>query len=694
MKQPSAPSSTPQPAARPDLRPVLLDVARATASQRGMEMLLRDLATLLGRVASFDRLGIVLHDAECDRMRLHTLTAAEPTTTTAIELAVEESPAGAVWRTQQPLVVADLERDERFPAIRRILAADGFRSYCVLPLTSPLRRLGSLSFASRRVDAFSDADVTVLGELAPQVALAVDNTLHHEAAVRAQRALEHERDRLRLLLDVSDAVVSNLDLHRLLVAIAQSVKRLVPHDATTLSLHEPRTDRLRVHAVDFADGKGLIREGHVYPLDVSPGGRAFRLREPVVASTTAELAAYGNDVTADLIAEGVQSVVCAPLVVDGRAVGTLNAGSRRPDAFAPADVELFAQVARQIAPAVANALAFREIEELKEKLAAEKVYLEDEIRTDRNFEEIVGESPLLREVLRQVETVAATPTTVLVRGETGTGKERIARAIHELSPRRQRTLVKVNCAAIPAGLLESELFGHERGAFTGAIAQRVGRFELADGGTLFLDEVGDIPLELQPKLLRVLEEQAFERLGGAHTKQVDVRVVAATNRDLEAMVEAGTFRSDLYYRLNVFPIVLPPLRERRDDVPQLVRYFTQKFARRMNKRIETVSADALAVLAAYDWPGNVRELENAIERAVILTAGSVLRVPVAELRPRAVPVADVGTLAATERDAILRALNATAWVLGGPRGAAARLGLKRTTLQSRMEKLGIRRPSA
>jgi formate hydrogenlyase transcriptional activator len=297
--------------------------------------------------------------------------------------------------------------------------------------------------------------------------------------------------------------------------------------------------------------------------------------------------------------------------------------------------------------------------------------------------------------LRAVETVAPTESTVLIRGETGTGKELIARAIHDLSPRRERTLVKINCAAIPTGLLESELFGHERGAFTGAIAQKIGRFELADGGTLFLDEVGDIPLELQPKLLRVLQEHEFERLGATRTTRVDVRVVAATHRSLEEMVAAATFRSDLYYRLNVFPISLPALRERRGDIPRLVRYLMQKLSRRMNKRIEAIPAEAMDVLCRYDWPGNVRELENAIERAVILTSGSILQVPVADFRSQPAAVFPAGgTLEATEREAILSALRESGWVLGGSHGAAARLGLKRTTLHSRMHKLGISRPTA
>jgi formate hydrogenlyase transcriptional activator len=356
-------------------------------------------------------------------------------------------------------------------------------------------------------------------------------------------------------------------------------------------------------------------------------------------------------------------------------------------------VDLLSQVAAQVAIAVENALAFQEIAELKNKLAEEKLYLEDEIRTEYNFEEIIGESPALKALLQQLQTVAPTDSTVLIEGETGTGKELIARAIHNLSLRRDRTFVKINCAAIPAGLLESELFGHERGAFTGAIAQKLGRFELADHGTLFLDEVGDIPLELQPKLLRVLQEQEFERLGNPRTRKVDVRVVAATNRDLARLVQEGLFRPDLFYRVNIFPLVVPPLRERREDIPALVRYFAQKYARRMNRRVETVPADTLSALERYRWPGNVRELENLIERAVILSPAQVLRVPLAELKnTRDGAATEFATLAEADREHILHALEESDWVLGGPEGAAARLGMKRTTLQSRMQKLRIARP--
>src|SRR6202007_1297930 len=325
-------------------------------------------------------------------------------------------------------------------------------------------------------------------------------------------------------------------------------------------------------------------------------------------------------------------ICCIPLSNRGRTFGTLNLASRRVDVFTPEDIELIQQVAAQVAIAVENALAYKEIDALKDKLAEEKLYLEEEIRSAYNFEEIVGDSPAIHRALAQVELVAPAGTTVLILGDTGTGKEVIARAAHNLSPRKERPFFKINCPAIPSGLLEAELFGHERGAFTGAINQKIGRFELADRGTLFLDEIGDIPLELQPKLLRVLQEQEFERLGSNRTQTVDVRVVAATNRDLARLVADKEFRSDLFYRLNVFPIHIPALRERREDVPLLVRYFVQNFSRRMNKTVLYVPADAMEALVAYSWPGNIRELENLLERAVILSPGKELRVPLSELR--------------------------------------------------------------
>ncbi|MEG9439015.1 sigma 54-interacting transcriptional regulator [Edaphobacter sp. HDX4] len=366
-------------------------------------------------------------------------------------------------------------------------------------------------------------------------------------------------------------------------------------------------------------------------------------------------------------------------------------------------MDFLEQITKQIAVAVENALSYREISELKDKLTQEKLYLEDEIRTNANFEEIIGQSDALRRTLMDVETVAPTDSTVLIYGETGTGKELIARAIHNLSPRRGKTFVKLNCAAIPTGLLESELFGHEKGAFTGAVAQRIGRMELANHGTLFLDEVGEISLELQPKLLRVLQERELERLGSSRTFQTDVRLVAATNRDLAAMVEDQKFRSDLFFRLNVFPIRVPPLRERQEDIPLLVRHFSEEYARRMNKKIETIPSETMRILCRYSWPGNIRELQNVIERAVILSQGSTLNVPVGELTPdahAALPAKGAGVrstirrpvrsiLTDVDRDQIIQALNETGGLVGGPNGAASRLGLKRTTFITRMKKLGI-----
>jgi formate hydrogenlyase transcriptional activator len=467
------------------------------------------------------------------------------------------------------------------------------------------------------------------------------------------------------------------------------LRRAVAHDYMALAVYDAGRDGFDLWALEFS-GKGLHKEHMFIPRDGSASRVAFEAGKPVCFDAQ-DLAALPGEAAQLLLAEGVETLCNVPLTVHDHRLGTLNVGRFGRQPFTADETELLSAVAGQVAFFVENALAFEEIAELKDKLAAEKVYLEDEIRTHSNFEEIIGEAPALKRVLHEVETVAPTDSTVLIRGETGTGKELIARAIHDLSGRRERTFVKINCAAIPSGLLESELFGHERGAFTGAIAQRIGRFELAHGGTLFLDEVGDIPVELQPKLLRVLQEHEFERVGSTRTMQVDVRLVTATHRNLEEMVAAGTFRSDLYYRLNVFPLALPPLRERREDIPDLIRYLARRFARRMNKRIETIPAEAIAALSGYDWPGNVRELENAIERAVILTSGSVLQVPVAEFRSTPAPPITSGTLSETEREAILRALQDTNWVLGGPNGAATRLGLKRTTLQSRMRKLGIDR---
>ncbi len=517
-------------------------------------------------------------------------------------------------------------------------------------------------------------------------------------------AAEAERDRYQLLLEINNAVVTRLDLGSVLHAISDSIRKVIPHDSASISLYDRKTNELRLHSFDLQYASDL-EEGASFPLEGSPQGLAFTGRQPVVIRNL-DLVEFPAPQIKHAYDDGLRSACIIPLVAHDRALGTLDIASRSEHAFTDEDAELLTHIAGQIAIAVENALAYREIAVLKNKLASEKVYLEEEIKTEYNFEEIIGRSAALRHVLQQVETVAPTDAVVLIHGETGTGKELIARAIHNLSARCERTLVRLNCAAIPTGLLESELFGHEKGAFTGAIAQRVGRFELAHKGTLLLDEVGDIPLELQPKLLRVLQEQEFERLGSSRTIRTDVRLIAATNCDLRQMVAEKKFRSDLFYRLNVFPMQVPSLRERAEDIPLLVNYFAQKHARRMNKRIETIPADALQALCRYTWPGNIRELENLIERAVILSSGPELRVTLPELSSLAAgtptesaaqDLNDKGPedmhLEEAERAHILRALSDANWIIGGPRGAASKLGLNRSTLRSKMMKLGITRPS-
>jgi len=670
----------------------LLEVAEAISQHRDLGELFHELAARLHGVVEFDYLNLTLHDASRNVMRLHILETERPRTIRpGAEFPVGETPSGWVWETQQPFILNDTEEETRYPALVQILRENGVRSACSVPLTTAQRRLGVLSFGRGTAHGYAQTEIAFMQQVARQVAVAVDNALNFERAQAYQRQLAQERDRLRVLLEVNNAMVSKLDLRALFNAISASLRRLIHHEYTSLALYEEDQNRMRVLALDFPQGKGLIHEEMLVPLEGSIAGSAFRSRRPVVLDHAA-MEGFDSPTSRLMRDEGVRSIVSMPLITHDRALGTLSLASLRDAAFQQGDVDLLVQVAGQVAIAVENALAFQEIAELKNKLAQEKLYLEDEIRSEMNFEEIVGESPLLRAVLKQVETVAPTDSAVLIQGETGTGKEQIARAIHNLSPRREHTFVKVNCAAIPAGLLESELFGHERGAFTGAIAQRIGRFELAHRGTIFLDEVGDIPLELQPKLLRVLQEQEFERLGSVRSIRVDVRLVAATNRDLDEMVAARTFRSDLYYRLRVFPLVMPPLRARQEDIPTLVRYFVQKYARRMNRAVETIPSETLDQLLRYSWPGNIRELENLIERAVIVSPGPVLRVPLSDLKLPAEPApGEMLTLEAAEREHILKALEATKWVLAGRRGAAAKLGMKRTTLQSRMQKLGLTR---
>jgi formate hydrogenlyase transcriptional activator len=687
----------------------LLEVSEAIAQQRDLPALFHDLAGRLHSVVDFDFLTLTLHDPVRNVMRLHILETRIPHEKRAgSEAPVEGHPSGWVWQSQETFLVSDTGEEARYPEFMQRLRDEGVGSFALMPLTTAQRRLGAMGFGRLIPQRITDGELQFMKRVACQVAVAVDNALNLESSQAYQTQLAHERDRLRVLLDVNNVLVTSLELPELFRGIVSTLQRVIHHDYTSLALLDPGTGTLKIYALDFPGRQGLLKPEMTIPRDASPAGRAIAESRTLI-SRGAELDQYSSEVVRLLRAEGLQVICCIPLSNRGRTFGTLNLASRRLDVFSDEDIELVQQVAAQIAIAVENALAFKQIDALKDKLAEEKLYLEEEIRSAFNFEEIVGDSPAIRRALAQVELVAPAGTTVLILGETGTGKEVIARAVHNLSPRKERTFVKVNCAAIPSGLLEAELFGHERGAFTGAINQKIGRFELADRGTLFLDEIGDIPLELQPKLLRVLQEQEFERLGSNRTQRVDVRVVAATNRDLARLVADREFRSDLYYRLNVFPIQIPPLRERREDVPLLVRYFVQNFSRRLNKIVEYVPAEAMDALVNYAWPGNIRELENLIERAVLLSPGKELRVPLSELKssalsangnvapdlslfspsPSAVPIT---TLEEAERQHILRALRQTEWRIAGPKGAAAILGMKRTTLQARMRKLGIRRP--
>ncbi|ULA62819.1 MAG: Formate hydrogenlyase transcriptional activator [Nitrospira sp.] len=673
----------------------LLRVAEAIASHSDLAAFGEDLARLLPSVVPVNFVGLSLYDPQRQIMRLHVLQANVPADIVGgHENPPTETPSGFVWSSQQPLLLSDLAEESRWPRVIGLMREDGVQSCCFVPLTSAARRLGALNFSSQEKDAYGPEDVELMQQIGRQVAVAVENVLNREAAEASRRDVERQRDRFGLLLRMTNTMAATLDLHEVFRAVSLCLREMVPQEYASLILYDEKTDSVRLYALDFPDNHGELAEDAVSNVAGSLAGLALKRQRPAVVNTRQELKAFSHAVTQLLAGKGFCAMCSLPLLSRDRVIGCLNLASRQEHAFAEQDVDFLSQVAGQITLAVENALAYREITALKDRLAEEKQYLEEEIRLEHGFADIIGDSRALKQILAQVKIVAPTQATVLIQGETGTGKELIARAIHRLSDRNERTFVKLNCAAIPTGLLESELFGHERGAFTGAIAQKVGRFELAHGGTIFLDEVGEIPLELQSKLLRVLQEQEFERLGSTRTTRVDIRLIAATNRDLAKLVEDHAFRSDLYYRLNVFPVTLPPLRERREDIPVLVRYFTQHYAARMKKPIESIPRPTLEALSRYHWPGNIRELENIVERAVILTQGRQLQVSLQELKMveslSAQPA--IATLHDAEREQILAVLRDTKWVIGGPQGAAAKLRLKRTTLTSKIKKLGISRP--
>jgi len=504
---------------------------------------------------------------------------------------------------------------------------------------------------------------------------------------------DRKRAEEAVMLQLSNALMTNMEIGKLLGAISASIHEVVPHDLAAVALFDASAGDLAVQFLGPEEPGIFLNDGHT-PIDGTISGRVYRSGEPVLLQRLAD-ASYASETTKSLAQLGMQSGCWVPLLHHGNAIGTLGVLSRLEGGFKQEDANILVRIGVQVAMAMDNALAFRRMSELRDKLRQEKKYLEQEISLEHHFEDIVGESAGLKYVLKQIETVAPTTATVLIQGETGTGKELLARAIHRLSPRKDSTFIKLNCAAIPSGLVESELFGHEKGAFTGAIARKIGRLELAHEGTLFLDEVGELPLDLQPKLLRALQEREIERIGGTRAIPVNVRLIAATNRDLATMVQEKQFRSDLYYRLRVFPVFSPPLREREADIPVLVRHFVDTHSRRMGKVIETIPEATMKAFVRWPWPGNIRELENFLERAVILTRGPVLYAPLAELEMAETSPAsqetERPTLEAAEREHILRVLRETGGQIGGDDGAAARLGLKRTTLNSKLKKLGIER---
>jgi formate hydrogenlyase transcriptional activator len=674
----------------------LLSVSRAIARHTSVAGLLRAIGDQLHLVVPFDYLMLILHDASTDEMRLVVL---EPSNTPFVPfvpmLLSDWGPARSAWETQRTSVVP-LLTEALLGSGLDVIRGQGARVTCWLPLTTAHRRVGVLSFGSRDADRYGADAVAFMEQVAAHVAIAVDNAINFDDAQRLQGELRGERDRLRLLLDVNNLLVSRLDYPDLLQTLSESLQRVVKHDSASVALVDRESGQLRLQALTYHDARGVFEPHLPLPLDASPAGITFASGVARIFRQ-ADLDALVETGTPPPLLAGPHTVCCLPLVTRQGCLGTLNVASADPAAFAPAEFELLKQISSQLAIAVENALAYQEIRGIKDQLAEEKQYLEAEIRLAHDFRDIIGDSAAIKRVLQAIETVAPTDSTVLLRGETGTGKELLARAIHDLSPRREHTFVRLSLAALPVALIESELFGYEKGAFTGATTAKIGRLELAHRGTLFLDEVGDIPPEVQPKLLRVLQEREFERLGSTRTQRVDVRVIAATNRDLEQMVADGVFRQDLYYRLNVFPIQAPALRDRREDIPALVHHFVQKFAARLKRPITTIPMVTMDALGSAFWPGNIRELENVIERAVILSAGTELKVPLADLRPTSARNA-VGSSAApgqlrnAERELILGSLRKTRGVIGGPQGAAVDLGLKRTTLQSRMRRLGITRP--
>jgi formate hydrogenlyase transcriptional activator len=663
----------------------LFDLSQAIAGHSNLQTLSQSLAGALRRVVTFDSLAVILHDGVHDQLRLNAVSALRPIGNIEISFPAESDHAASqVWRDQRSLVLSPLEDFTKPGSLFEDAVRDGIHALVLLPLSNGSRRLGVLGFGFTTPYDPEPEALAFLGRVASEFAVSVD-------AHMTRKALTHERDRMRVLFEITTALVSKLPMNELFSEISNQLSRVVAHDFAAVGLLDKATGRLRLSQLHARGDVQVEPEEDSIPPDGLPCGEALATGKTIV-SNKPDFERYHSPLYRRFIDKGFRTGCSIPLAGANGMEGVLEVTRKSGEPFTRDDVDLLEQVGRQIAVATENSLAWHELCTLKDKIATEKRYLEDEIRLDQNMGNMIGESPAFQAVLSCIQVVAPTDATVLIEGETGTGKELVARALHDLSGRSKRSFIKVNCAAIPATLLESEMFGHEKGSFTGAFAQKIGRFELAHQGTLFLDEIGEIPLELQSKLLRAIQEQELERLGGTRTIRVDVRFVAATNRSLKQMVDEGKFRSDLYYRLHVFPLSVPPLRERREDIPRLVRYFTQKFSKRLNREIESIPSATLEALTKYDWPGNIRELQNVIERSVILSTGGLLRVALPEITSeRSSPASALRLAEAEERERILLALRDSQGKVSGPDGAANLLGLPRTTLQSRMKKLGIER---
>ncbi len=672
----------------------LLELATAIDKQTGVQAVLKSLHKLLSAILHFDGIALMLLTEDRRSLRLVAFErgSAGPHVDLGAEAPYAATAAGHAIEEQRTIFVPDIRSElSRFPQTAFQAGTSELRASYMVPVSTPRRRLGVLWFGTREGE-LGRHDIALMEAVASHLATALESAMASDAAESYQGQLVAERDRWKLLLEINNHVVAHLDVKALFRAACSSLRKYFDNDYAAVWTIDKDQNRLQCAAMDFPTSRGFL-DDITMPALTGEELHKMRTRQPELWAR-AELEALPAALRDAFLSEGIEVMVVTALRTPNGPLGVMTLGSKRPDHFRRGDLDLLGQIATQISLALDNALAYEKLNASRNVIEQERLYLESEIRAEYNFEDIVGKSAALRNVLQQIEIVAPTDSTVLLHGETGTGKELIARAVHSLSTRQNRTFVRLNCAAIPAGLVESELFGHEKGAFTGALMQKKGRFEIADQGTLFLDEIGDISLELQPKLLRALQEHEFERLGSAKTIRVDVRLIAATHRDLPLMMRNNQFREDLFYRLNVFPIEIPPLRDRREDIPLLVNFFVSRLSRKMQKHIESIPKDAMEALTHAPWPGNIRELENFIERAVILTQGSELRVPLKELKRSSVVSTSGSTFQEAERQAIVDALKAAQGKISGQGGAAERLGLKRTTLQNKMRKLGIARSPA